>query len=63
MLFGALRWAAARNFYRSAGVGVPTANVGGIVTVCTPAAAQWVTHLGAGIYEEVLSRLGLFSVA
>ena len=29
----------------------------------TPAAGQLITYVGAGIYEEVLFRLGLFSIA
>lgn len=63
VLFGVLLWAAARNFNPLLREwGVPTANVAN-VTVRTPAAAQLVTYLGAGIYEEVLFRLGLFSVA
>src|SRR5262249_51528041 len=52
-------WAVARNFeplLREAGV--PLANV----QFQTPAAGQLVTYVGAGIYEEVLFRLGLFSV-
>jgi hypothetical protein len=60
--FAALLWAAARNFEPLMREwGVPTASVAS-VTVKTPAAAQVVTYIGAGIYEEVLFRLGLFSV-
>lgn len=52
-------WALARNFAPLLrDWGVPTADI----TAATPAAGQLVTYVGAGIYEEVLFRLGLFSV-
>lgn len=59
VVFAVALWAVARNFeplLREAGV--PVANV----QFQTPAAGQLVTYVGAGIYEEVLFRLGLFSV-
>lgn len=60
VVFAVGLWAVARNFdplLHQWGV-LPTANVG----LQTPAAGQLVTYVGAGIYEEVLFRLGLFSV-
>jgi len=59
LLFAVGLWAIAHNFeplLRS--WDVPTANVG----FHTPAAEQVITYVGAGIYEEVLFRLGLFTV-
>src|SRR5207248_2415190 len=59
VVFAVALWAVARNFeplMREAGV--PLANM----QFQTPAAVQLVTYVGAGIYEEVLFRLGLFSV-
>lgn len=59
VVFAVALWAVARNFeplLRDAGL--PLANV----QFQTPAAGQLVTYVGAGIYEEVLFRLGLFSV-
>lgn len=59
VVFAVGLWAVARNFeplMREAGL--PTASV----QFQTPAAGQVVTYVGAGIYEEVLFRLGLFSV-
>jgi membrane protease YdiL (CAAX protease family) len=59
VVFAAGLWAVARNFEPLLkSWGVPTANV----TFNTPAAGQVVTYIGAGIYEEVLFRLGLFSL-
>lgn len=59
VLFAVGLWAIARNFEPLLRQwGIPTANV----SFQTPAAEQLVTYIGAGIYEEVLFRLGLFSV-
>lgn len=60
VLFAVGLWAVARNFdplLKTWGV-LPAASVGGRV----PAAGQLVTYVGAGIYEEVLFRLGLFAL-
>jgi hypothetical protein len=60
VLFAVGLWAVARNFEPLLDrVGLPAASV----AFRTPAAGQVVTYVGAGIYEEVLFRLGLFSVA
>ncbi|MGL6095764.1 MAG: CPBP family intramembrane glutamic endopeptidase [Fimbriiglobus sp.] len=60
MLFAVLLWTIARNL----GLlmhewGVPAASV----TFHTPAAGEVITYVGAGVYEEVIFRLGLFSLA
>jgi hypothetical protein len=60
--FAVVLWAFSRNFpaiLQQLGVmlNVPA------VQFRQPAAAQLVTYVGAGIYEEVIFRLGLFSVA
>ncbi|HET6573630.1 MAG TPA: CPBP family intramembrane glutamic endopeptidase [Fimbriiglobus sp.] len=60
LLFAVGLWALARNFEPlMSRFGVPVASV----SFRTPAAEQVVTYVGAGIYEEVLFRLGLFSAA
>ena len=57
-------WAVARNFEPLMRAwGVPAGPAGADIRFHTPAAGQLVTYIGAGIYEEVLFRLGLFSVA
>jgi hypothetical protein len=59
VVFAVGLWAVARNFeplLKEAGVPVAS------VSFQTPAAGQAITFLGAGIYEEVLFRLGLFSI-
>jgi hypothetical protein len=59
ILFAVGLWALARNFeplLREFGPAVAS------VSFRTPAAGQVVTYIGAGIYEEVLFRLGLFAV-
>jgi hypothetical protein len=56
-LFALGLWAVSRNFK-------PILDEFGVVLniqFSTPAAGQLVTYVGAGIYEEVLFRLGLFS--
>ncbi len=59
VVFAVGLWAVARNFEPlMRQVGLPVTNV----SFQTPAAGQVVTYVGAGIYEEVLFRLGLFSV-
>lgn len=60
VVFAVVLWAVARNFEPlMRETGLVTANV----QFQSPAAGQLVTYVGAGIYEEVLFRLGLFSVA
>jgi hypothetical protein len=60
LLFAVGLWAVARNFEPLMHqFGLPVASI----SFRTPAAGQVVTYVGAGIYEEVLFRLGLFSVA
>ena len=55
-LFAFLLWQFSRNFGPIVeGLGVPLQ-----ITVQTPPLAQILTFIGAGIYEEVLFRLGLF---
>ena len=59
VLFAVGLWAVAKNFdslLKVWGV-LPAGSIGP-----TPAAGQLVTYVGAGIYEEVLFRLGLFAV-
>lgn len=59
ILFAVGLWAVARNFEPLVHQwGIPTANI----TFQTPAAGQVITFVGAGIYEEVLFRLGLFAI-
>lgn len=59
VVFAVGLWAVAKNFEPLVKeLGLPLANM----TFSSPAAAQVVTFVGAGIYEEVLFRLGLFSV-
>jgi hypothetical protein len=59
LLFAVGLWAIARNFAPALKEwGLPVASV----SFQTPAAGQLVTYVGAGIYEEILFRLGLFSV-
>jgi hypothetical protein len=59
VVFAVLLWAVAKNFEPLVKqIGLPLANV----PFHTPAVGQVVTYVGAGIYEEVLFRLGLFSV-
>jgi membrane protease YdiL (CAAX protease family) len=59
-LFAVTLWAVSRNFK-------PILDEAGIVLnqiqFQTPATGQVVTYLGAGIYEEALFRMGLFSIA
>ena len=56
LVFAVALWAGAKNLAPAfAGWGVPAA-----VGFAAPAAGQLVTYVGAGIYEEVLFRLGLF---
>jgi hypothetical protein len=53
-------WAVARNFEPlMRQLGLPVASV----SFRSPAAGQVITYIGAGVYEEVLFRLGLFSVS
>lgn len=60
IVFATGLWLIARNFEPFLkDWGIPAANV----TFNTPATGQLVTYIGAGIYEEVLFRLGLFSIA
>lgn len=58
--FAFILWAVSRNFQ-------PLLDRFGIVLTQiqfqTPAAGKLITYVGAGIYEEVLFRLGLFSIA
>lgn len=57
--FAFLLWAVARNFRLILdAAGVPLAQI----QFKTVATAQFITFVGAGIYEEVLFRLGLFSL-
>ncbi len=57
VLFAVLLWALAKNFGPLLDrLGPPAA-----IRFRTPAAGQLVTYVGAGIYEEVLFRLGLFT--
>jgi len=59
LLFAVALWAIARNFVPLLNEwDIPTANV----SFQSPATGQLITYVGAGIYEEVLFRLGLFSV-
>jgi hypothetical protein len=56
-LFAFVLWQFSRNFGPIVeGLGVPLQ-----ITVRTPPLAQILTFIGAGIYEEVLFRLGLFA--
>lgn len=58
ILFAVLLWALAKNFGPLLDrLGPPAA----AIRFRTPAAGQLVTYVGAGIYEEVLFRLGLFT--
>ena len=59
LLFAVALWAIARNFGPLLHEwNIPTASV----SFQSPATGQLITYVGAGIYEEVLFRLGLFSV-
>ena len=59
VVFAVGLWAVARNFEPlMKAAGLPVASV----SFQSPAAGQAITYLGAGIYEEVLFRLGLYSV-
>lgn len=61
VVFAVILWLIARNFVtilESTGMELPTASI----AFATPAAEQLVTFVGAGIYEELLFRLGGYSI-
>ena len=61
VLFAVILWLIARNFLtiiEATGIELPTASI----AFATPAAEQLVTFVGAGIYEELLFRLGIYSI-
>ena len=63
VVFGIGLWAVARNFEPLMRAwGLPVDAPAASIQFHTPAAGQLVTYIGAGIYEEVLFRLGLFSI-
>jgi hypothetical protein len=61
--YAVVLWMIARNFDQLLKMaGIPLADVTPAVTFRTPAGAQMIGYIGAGLYEEIIFRLGLFSV-
>jgi hypothetical protein len=61
--YAVVLWIVARNFEQLLKMsGIPLNEIAAGVTFRTPAGAQLIGYIGAGLYEEVIFRLGLFSV-
>ena len=61
--FAVVLWLIARNFdHLLKMTGLPLNQIEAGLTFRTPAGAQLIGYIGAGLYEEVIFRLGLFSL-